>query len=332
VQGGRAYTGTHLALPGAAAAAAEDAQRFIALDDASSTQNPDPVVFPTPELSFANSMRVGQTVTNVTGVLTYSFSRWKVIPSSPADVVFSAAANPRPTTPPSAPAGSLRVVAMNVLNYFNNYAAADNRGANNAAEFERQRVKTAAAILAMSPALAGLMELQNNGNGAGSAVADLAAAANAAATAAGSAARWSALAMEPQVVGGDAIAVKYIYQPALVAPAGGCFVMNSSVDARFIDTRSRPALIQVWRELATNATFTTVLNHLKSKGSACTPDDPDAGDGQVCGIGGDSASCCAVAVVWQRPGQAGLHAGHALSLLPGSGLSGPCSGATWRLE
>ena len=53
------------------------------------------------------------------------------------------------------------------------------------------------------------------------------------------------------------------------------------VDPRFIDTRSRPVLAQTFEDLATGARFTVVVNHLKSKGSACTDiGDPDAGDGQ----------------------------------------------------
>ena len=39
-------------------------------------------------------------------------------------------------------------------------------------------------------------------------------------------------------------------------------------------------LAQTFEVIATGARFTVAVNHLKSKGSACTPDDPDTGDGQ----------------------------------------------------
>ena len=42
-----------------------------------------------------------------------------------------------------------------------------------------------------------------------------------------------------------------------------------AVDPRFIDTKSRPALAQTFEVNATGARFTVVVNHLKSKGSAC---------------------------------------------------------------
>jgi predicted extracellular nuclease len=58
-------------------------------------------------------------------------------------------------------------------------------------------------------------------------------------------------------------------------------VLTSAVDPRFIDTKSRPALAQTFEQLATGARFTVVVNHLKSKGSACDDvGDPDVGDGQ----------------------------------------------------
>ncbi|MFQ5577316.1 MAG: isopeptide-forming domain-containing fimbrial protein, partial [Anaerolineae bacterium] len=45
--------------------------------------------------------------------------------------------------------------------------------------------------------------------------------------------------------------------------------------------KNRPALAQTFRENATGELFTAVVNHLKSKGSACDDvGDPDTGDGQ----------------------------------------------------
>ena len=57
-------------------------------------------------------------------------------------------------------------------------------------------------------------------------------------------------------------------------------ILDSSVDPRFIDTRNRPALIQEFAEVTTGERFTATINHFKSKGSACLPDDPDLLDGQ----------------------------------------------------
>ncbi len=80
-------------------------------------------------------------------------------------------------------------------------------------------------------------------------------------------------------IGTDAIKVGLIYRPAVVTPVGEFQTLDSSDDPRFIDTRSRPSLAQTFEVNATGARFTVVVNHLKSKGSACAG-DPDAGDGQ----------------------------------------------------
>jgi uncharacterized protein len=82
-------------------------------------------------------------------------------------------------------------------------------------------------------------------------------------------------------IGTDAIKVGLIYRPAVVTPVGDFETLDSSVDDRFIDTKSRPSLAQTFEVNATGARFTVVVNHLKSKGSACTDvGDADAGDGQ----------------------------------------------------
>jgi predicted extracellular nuclease len=64
-----------------------------------------------------------------------------------------------------------------------------------------------------------------------------------------------------------------------VAPAGGFAVLDSSVDPTFNDGLNRPVLAQTFMQNGTRATFTAVVNHLKSKGSPCIG-DPDLGDGQ----------------------------------------------------
>ena len=59
-------------------------------------------------------------------------------------------------------------------------------------------------------------------------------------------------------------------------------VIDSSVDAAFVDTKNRPGLIQTFEEVATGERFTIAVNHLKSKGSSCDElGDPDLRDGQA---------------------------------------------------
>ncbi|MDD5115016.1 MAG: type I secretion C-terminal target domain-containing protein, partial [Methylobacter sp.] len=56
-------------------------------------------------------------------------------------------------------------------------------------------------------------------------------------------------------------------------------LLTSSVDARFIDDKNRPTLAQTFSQTASGEKLTVAVNHLKSKGSACTG-DADNNDGQ----------------------------------------------------
>jgi uncharacterized protein len=71
-----------------------------------------------------------------------------------------------------------------------------------------------------------------------------------------------------------------IYKPATVTPLGAYAVLDSSVDARFLDDYNRPVLAQAFMENATGGILTVAVNHLKSKGSDCNAvGDPDLFDG-----------------------------------------------------
>ena len=69
-----------------------------------------------------------------------------------------------------------------------------------------------------------------------------------------------------------------IYKPAAVTPIGAWDVLTTADDPRFIDTLNRPSLAQTFRHYGSGQKLTVVVNHLKSKGSACAG-DPDTGDG-----------------------------------------------------
>ena len=143
---------------------------------------------PAPGLSVDRTLRGGDTVTGLTGVMHWSFSgaagtdAWRLRPVAGADAVFNRS-NPRTTTPEDV-GGSLKVASFNVLNYFNTFgrtsctfgvggATAECRGADDAAEFERQAAKTVSAIVALDADVVGLIEIENDGYGPGSAIADL---------------------------------------------------------------------------------------------------------------------------------------------------------------
>ncbi|MBK9713170.1 MAG: ExeM/NucH family extracellular endonuclease [Kouleothrix sp.] len=307
--GDRLRQPTNVVDPGAPAIALQaqnDLNRLI-VDDDTQAQNPDPIKFGRggSPLSASNTLRGGDTVDNMVGVMTYTWAgnaasgnayRLRPVGALGGGVPNFQPANPRPASAPSV-GGSLRVVGMNLLNFFNTFdglpdnvdnctngvggAATDCRGADTQAEFDRQWPKTVAAIQAMNPDVIGVNEIENDGYGPTSAIQFLVDKLNAA-TAPGTYAFIDVDANTGQVnaLGTDAIKVGMIYKPARVTPVGTTAALNSTAFVNGGDgaPRSRPSLAQAFQENATGARFIVDANHLKSKGSAC--DAPDAGDGQ----------------------------------------------------
>jgi len=277
----RPFSGTAIDEPGAPANArtAANALSRITLDDVQSAQNPGTLRHPNGlAFSFGNLFRGGDTVQNAVGVLGFDFSLYRIVPTGPADYI---AVNPRPAAPEEFD-GTLRVAAMNTLNFFVTLDTTtsdtgpgpcgalqnlDCRGADSDQpdEFSRQRDKLLTALLGLDADIIGLNELESTPGAEPliSITSDMPG--------------YAYINTGP--IGTDAIKVGLIYRPAVVTPIGPYQILDSTDDPRFIDTRSRPALAQTFEEIATGARFTIVVNHFKSKGSACSG-DPDAGDGQ----------------------------------------------------
>ena len=263
--------------------------RRITLDDGLGIQNPNNVRHPNGgNFALNNRFRGGDTVQNTVGVLGFDFGLYRIQPTGPADYT---SVNSRPDAPEDV-GGSLRVAAMNTLNFFltldyptgnpldNKCGPLQNvecRGADadQPDEFSRQRVKLLEALKGLDADIIGLNELENTtgvdplGDPTDGIVAGLNAMLGAGTFAY----------IDTGTIGTDAIRVGLIYKPGKVVPVGDFKILTSADDPRFIDTLNRPALAQTFEELATGARFTVVVNHLKSKGSAC-PGDPDIFDGQ----------------------------------------------------
>ncbi len=265
--------------PDAVAAAAEFLLDRITLDDGRSSQNPDPAIHPNgADFDLDNLFRGGDTVANVTGVMDYGFGLYRIQPTQGADYT---PVNLR-TAAPDDVGGDIRVASFNVLNYFTTIDDGVNdicgpaqnqecRGADNAGELTRQRDKIVAALTAIDADVVGLIEIENNVTD--DAVIDLVDSLNAVS----GPGTYDYVATG--TIGTDAIKVAIVYKPDTVSPVGGYAILDSSVDPRFIDTRSRPVLAQSFAD-ASGSVFTVAVNHLKSKGSACDDvGDPDLGDG-----------------------------------------------------
>jgi predicted extracellular nuclease len=266
--------------PDAIQAASDALLDRITLDDGRTNQNPDPAIHPNgAEFDLANLFRGGDRVQNVTGVLNFAFSLYRVQPTQGADFSND---NPRPLAP-DAVGGTLKVASVNVLNYFKTIDDGVNdicgpllnlecRGADNDEEFTRQRDKLIAALAGVDADVVGLVEIENDV--ADAALSDLVDGLNGVV----GADTYDYVATGP--IGTDAIRVALIYKPASVSLVGDFATLDSSVDARFIDYKNRPVLAQSFLDNAGGGIVTIAVNHLKSKGSACDDvSDPDTGDG-----------------------------------------------------
>jgi predicted extracellular nuclease len=237
----------------------------LLLDDASTAQFPATI----PYLRAPGTLRLGDTIDDLTGVLGFSFGSYRFYPTQEADFV---ASNPRPAGAPDV-GGELVVSSFNVLNYWTTIDDGDNgaRGADSAAEFARQQEKLVTALLASGADVVGLQELENNGP---TAIGDLVEALNAA-TAPDT---WAAV-PDPAYPGGleatNAIKVGIIYRTDSVSPVG-----DSIADPDPIFAEDRPPIAQKF-QAADGERFTLVVNHFKSKGSSgATGADLDQNDGQ----------------------------------------------------
>jgi predicted extracellular nuclease len=269
----------------AIALTAANAQNLIVLDDGIFT-TPNPI----PYVGVDNTVRSGDTVTDLTGVIDYGAAggldpSFKLQPTQAPTI---SRTNPR-TTAPEVTTGNLRVVSANIENFFTVFtdgtdawgnsgqgcslgsgsSKSNCRGADNMAEFVRQRTKLITDLQGLNPDVAALMEVQNNGDKTIGYIVDQLNAAL------GS--KVYAYVANVAATGTDAIRVAMIYKPALVTPFGAPLADGDNVN-------NRPPLAQTFKLNSNGAKFTLVANHLKSKGSCggAGTGNSDSGDGQGC--------------------------------------------------
>ncbi|MDF5507340.1 nuclease, partial [Vibrio parahaemolyticus] len=135
-------------------------------------------------------IRLGSRVEGLQGVVAYSYNEYRLIATNEVDNTnFVTSGEGFDVARKDAPAiadSDLRIASFNVLNYFNSVAdsghenpTGQNRGATNLDEFLIQQAKIVAAMNKMDADVIGLMEVENNGFGDGSAIQNLVDALNA---------------------------------------------------------------------------------------------------------------------------------------------------------
>ena len=267
---------------------AANAQNMVVLDDGIFTVPPH-----IPYLAADKTARAGDTVTDLVGVLDFGAigggGGWYKL--QPTETPVFSRTNAREDAP-TVVAGNVRVASANVLNFFTTFtdgtdawgrtgqgctigssapSRSNCRGADNLAEFNRQRDKIVNELKAMNADAVGLMEIQNNGDITVSYLVD------ALNQAIGAPTPTYAYVVKPAATGTDAIRVAMIYKPAVLTPVGGALSDGDAVN-------NRPPMAQTFKVNANGATFSLVVNHLKSKGSCggAGAGDTDSGDGQGC--------------------------------------------------
>ena len=226
-----------------------------------------------PESTELPAMLVGGTsVDQVQGVLAHDRRGKRLtLQSTPG---FS---EPDIATPGNASAGALRVVSMNLHNYFNGNGKGQGfptpRGAETFDEFQQQRARIGAAIGILDPHVLAVMELENDGFGPDSAAQDFIQLVNQT-----SQHTWAVTRPVGDNTGSDQIAVGIFYRTDRLKAIGPSQTLGGPEFER-----SRQPQAQLFQQLPDGETLLIVINHLKSKGS-CPESGKNAnqGDGQGC--------------------------------------------------
>lgn len=224
-------------------------------------------------ISAENTLRIGSTIPSLSGVVDFGFEQYRIRTTEPLRVERA----PRPSIPEiDAP---LKIASFNVLNLFNGNGMGDGfptkRGADTMEEYSLQLEKIINTLIAMDADVIGLNELENDGFGPESSIAQLTNALN---TKIGENA-YDYIGKGQEVYGSDSISVGILYRPNSVTPVDQLNVLtskNSQADEKgplFDSRRNRPSFTQLFADNRTQQQFVVNVNHLKSKGSPCGPDD-----------------------------------------------------------
>jgi predicted extracellular nuclease len=232
------------------------------------------------------------TTVPLVGVLDDRYGEYRIQPTGPVTFYH---ANPRPPITPilSSVGGRFHAVSANVLNFFTTLGS---RGAQTQTEFDHQKTKIVEALYAIQGDIYGLSEVQNFANGSTNggtytnlALQSLVDGLNCKASA------QTPLCTNPTVTpyafidtlplggnnGTDAIRSAIIYRTAAMTPVGGPAEYYQN------DT-NRPTLAQTFKPAAGAKpdiqTFTFVVNHFRSKGSACGNGQDDIYQGNCNGL------------------------------------------------
>lgn len=270
---GRLWQPTEVAAPGTAGSEqvmADNQRRRLLLDDGSDARDPGSVAY----LPGNPVLRTGMQLRNVEGTVRVDAQGRARLQVDGALQLPELQRPPVPKVP-----GSLQIAAFNLENFFNGDGHGGGfptlRGARTLDEHKAQVAKLVATISALDTDIAALMELENDGYGPQSAIAELLAALNALPRTDPNE-EW--VAVDPgEGPGTNPIRVGIIYKRGSFKPLGKPLTRT---DGPFAE-HSRAPLAQAFQ--GKGAPFMVVANHFKSKGCRdASGADADQNDGQGC--------------------------------------------------
>ncbi len=264
VSNGRLQNPTNFVLPGAPAQALSAANQLnrLLVNDNSTVQNPDPTPRMEDSAGLGLTRRTGSLTTGLAGIIDNKFGAYVLEPTAPIVFVDD---NPRGTPP--VVGGTLKVVGGNVLNLFNGNGLGGGfptaRGASNLTEYNRQLAKIVAGLTTLGADIHGLTEVENDGHGPESALAQLVVALNSAAPAGTTYAFINTGAVDGTT---DAIRNVLVYRTQTVEPVGAPAALNNP----YFLGLARSPIAQTFRQISNGEVFTVCVNHFRAKGSAAS--------------------------------------------------------------
>lgn len=244
-------------------------RNYLGLDDGRTDTYPSPL----PWAGSDGTLRTGSTVTDLRGVLHYSYGDYRLEPVGTVPMVH----DQRPSVP--AVGGTVRAASLNLLNYWTTLGG---WGAQTSGELTRQRTKLLAALQVLDADVYALHELENNDI----AWADLLAALNAAVGAGTYACR------EENAFGSGGTKSVIFYRTDVLTPSAPLDALNGS-------PFQRPHLTQSFIVNATGGRFLFSTAHMRSKlCDNATGNDQDQGDGQGCYNGNRREQATALVSHW----------------------------------
>jgi len=262
----RLFIPTQVVSPGVPASQllARNQQRSVYLDWSAS------------KTSLSSRLRAGDRLDSITGVFDLRQSQSTVLAQHAPEV---SRASKIPSAPQRDEAQLLRMVNINVQNLFNGNGQGGGfpgqRGAQTKAEYTQQLNRLTNAIDVLLPDVLALMELENDGYGDDSAIAQLTQALQQKTQH-----NWAYIKPNSEQLGKDIIAVGLLYRADRVKPISA----PASMDTSPFDDLSRVPLAQRFMAINTDTSFLIAVNHFKSKGG-CPKDNSDnsnQSDGQAC--------------------------------------------------